>query len=101
MIYKYCDECSAEFSVADHEDWKTLCWACWKRNNQRSPSVVDRKIEILEAQVGDLRRRLRAAELPIEDLLRLRRLCHPDKHSGSEAAYKASILLNRLISERK
>lgn len=49
---------------------------------------------------GDLERQLQEG-LSGEDLDRLIRLCHPDKHNGSEAATKATQMLLAMRSSRK
>ncbi|MER2625057.1 MAG: hypothetical protein ABTS22_14105 [Accumulibacter sp.] len=63
---------------------------CWKESKR---AEHDELLE-LRAEVAALRRRLQAATpalaIPPDMLARLIRLCHPDKHSGSEASTTAT-----------
>ncbi len=49
-----------------------------------------------QAEIHALRERTTIADDLREHLPRLRQLCHPDRHNGSEAAMKASQWLNGL-----
>lgn len=60
---KTCNQCGSYFYA--HEDWKKICFDCWKRNKSVAPSD--------------------SAKLAIEPdlLVKLIYLSHPDKHGQS------------------
>jgi hypothetical protein len=111
--------------------WQTLCRDCFrmvKRNEQdgllRRVLEAEHKVELAKTVVLELQSRLRAAEgrvraaqgkvgvghgppvsgalgLDLATLQRMRRLCHPDKHGGNEAAVQVSQVINGLIDQAK
>ena len=73
--------------------WKKTCMPCWKESKR---AEHDELLELRE-EVAKHRRLLReviaerkAANIEPDMLSRLIRLCHPDKHNGSEAANTAT-----------
>ena len=73
--------------------WKKTCMPCWKESKRAE------HIELLELreEVAERRRLLRevvdaqkSTAISPDMLSRLIRLCHPDKHNGSEAANTAT-----------
>lgn len=86
MITAYCTRCESPFQRQPEEAWKKLCLPCWKAgaSGTRQPRPAP--------QVN-----IRSAIEP-EMLRRLLFLCHPDKHSNSEASIKAT---QWLLQQRK
>ncbi len=88
------------------ESWKRLCLSCWKATPAAKKAARD-KLAQLTAELSEVRAerdrlRLRVLTLehadtpppiPPEMLRRLVRLCHPDRHDGSEAANVATAWL--------
>ena len=100
-----CASCGSTFWRNPAEPWKTLCITCWRTSKARADNQADRlhiqldraltEATMLRRQVARLEAR---AGIPSEVLARLIRLCHPDRHQGSEAATKAT---QWLLSQRK
>lgn len=104
-----CEECGDTFTRTPGEEWKRLCLPCWKASPAARKSAPDRlaqlTAELAEARTERDRLRLRvlaleldaqrnqAADIPPDMLRRLVRLCHPDRHDGSEAANQATAWL--------
>lgn len=101
-----CEECGDTFTRAPGESWKRLCLSCWKATPAAKKAARD-KLAQLTAELSEVRAerdrlRLRVLTLehadtpppiPPEMLRRLVRLCHPDRHDGSEAANVATAWL--------
>lgn len=101
-----CEECGDTFIRAPGESWKRLCLSCWKATPAAKKAARD-KLAQLTAELSEVRAerdrlRLRVLTLehadtpppiPPEMLRRLVRLCHPDRHDGSEAANVATAWL--------
>lgn len=94
MSIAICPECGDRFQK--DAPWKKTCMPCWKESKRAE------HIELLELrkEVAEHRRLLRevaaekkAASIGPDMLARLIRLCHPDKHNGSEAANVATAWL--------
>ena len=109
LAHATCEECGDTFSRAPGEGWKRLCLSCWKVSPAAKKAARD-KLAQLTAELAEtraerdrLRLRVLALELdgqqakpegiPPEMLRRLVRLCHPDRHSQSEAANEATAWL--------
>ncbi len=76
--YTACPTCGTEFF--QDEPWKRTCLPCWKQRKG--------------IETGEARHPPAAAPtIPGDMLARLIRLCHPDKHGGSEAANVATAWL--------
>jgi hypothetical protein len=74
---------------SDVPHYARLCRPCFTQAKRRETAELQRRIEALEAEVE----RLRGRAAPVIDATMLRRLiqlCHPDKHSGCEAAATAT-----------
>ena len=106
-----CADCGLTFARDPEESWKRLCFSCWKRSKAKrtttSTPTTDDALAQSRAECARLRLRVMALELemqrgaePIPDdmLARLIRLCHPDKHDGSETSTKATAWL---LAQRK
>lgn len=115
-----CLDCGLSFHRGADEAWKTRCIDCFKRAKQReSEARVQRESEAaiwqakfyeenarnfaLQQRIASLTQQLaaRPADSPLDQELRamlprLRQLCHPDRHSGSVMANRASQWLNGL-----
>lgn len=79
--YTKCPVCGTEFFQSEH--WKRTCLSCWKhRKGIEDTAPPPRPVPAI----------------PVDVLARLIRLCHPDKHGGSEAATKAT---QWLLEQRK
>lgn len=120
-----CAKCGDELEPGP--SWQTMCRECFRKTKLREQDAVlkraleaEHKVELAKAVVLELQSRLRAAEgraraaqgkvgvgqgapvsgaagLDLATLQRMRRLCHPDKHNGSEAANEVTQLINQLI----
>lgn len=101
-----CEECGDTFIRAPGESWKRLCLSCWKATPAAKKAARDKlaqlTAELAETRAERDRLRLRVLTLehadtpppiPPEMLRRLVRLCHPDRHGGSEAANEATAWL--------
>lgn len=109
LAHATCEECGDTFTRAPGESWKRLCLPCWKASPAARKAAPDRlaqlTAELAEARAESARLRLRvlARELdgqrakpegiPPDMLRRLVRLCHPDRHDGSESANQATAWL--------
>ena len=91
MSAAICPNCGRRYQK--DAPWKKTCTPCWKASKRAE------HIELLELreQFAEHRRLLRkvlaekeAVRIDPEMLSRLIRLCHPDKHAGSEAATLAT-----------
>lgn len=104
-----CEACGDTFTRTTGESWKRLCLSCWRATPAAKKAARD-KLAQLTAELAEtraerdrLRLRVLALELdgqqakpegiPPEMLRRLVRLCHPDRHSQSEAANQATAWL--------
>jgi len=92
-----CSSCGSSFWRTPSESWKRLCLDCWKAG--RKTDQPDRLAEVtaerdaLRRELARLRLAPPAAGIPPDMLARLIRLCHPDRHQGSEAANVATAWL--------
>ena len=84
-----CEECGVDFRSP--REWSTLCKKCWKESQG---FTSQKRQSYTQTQSGPSS----APFIPSEMLRRLIQLCHPDKHSGSEASLKAT---QWLIEQRK
>ncbi len=84
MYQKICLNCGCDF-LASH-DWKTYCIPCFIKIQKAKESQNQTHQSIC---IDD------------EMMLRLIRLCHPDKHKNSEASNKATVFLLSLRKELK
>ena len=94
MIPKQCARCGADFHAKFPS--QKLCYECWlmrERAFEDNERLTER-IRDLEREMTTLRNRPEAAPIPDEIYPLLRILCHPDRHSNSTAATKATIWLN-------
>lgn len=99
MTRATCTDCGSRFERDPSEAWKVRCYACWKRSKADATpgeTAAQLRSELREAieEAAELRARLQSLErqssIPGEMLGRLIRLCHPDRHAGSEAATLAT-----------
>ena len=100
MTKCHCSNCGDTFTREDGEAWKTLCLSCWKKSPKAKSAAADRLAQLtaenaaLLLERDSLRRSLqRAIAIPPDTLARLIRLCHPDRHSNSEASNSATAWL--------
>lgn len=122
MPMKPCKDCGSHFYFQDGEQWKLLCLDCWKESKRRETgpatysgngaSGIDERIHrAVVAERDRLRGRLALMEARLalsscqpepmfdrDDLRALRRLCHPDRHNGSEAATRMSQKISQVIA---
>lgn len=97
---KYCIECGQQFEIATNETYKTLCKPCFveskKSELERLQINLDRLVREnirLRAQLGSGIRTNGGISLDL--LKRLKQLCHPDKHGGSQLSTAVFSELNR------
>ena len=87
MSLAVCPQCSQAFDR--DEPWKRICLDCWIENKRREEGGA-RKQQRRPSGGSGSRRQDHAPPLqPTLDkdmLRRLLQLCHPDKHSNSQAA---------------
>lgn len=82
-----CPDCGERFDKG--APWMKTCTPCWKvAKRAEHVELLDLREEVRELR--DAFAEVRAADLPPDMLARLIRLCHPDKHNGSEAATVAT-----------
>lgn len=102
-MFKHCTSCGAPFRVGEDEDWKRLCLPCWVRTKRSAPPpggqgilgelrLAQDEIKRLKASLAEERTR---RGIPDDMMRMLILLCHPDRHSGSVAATKATAWLLR------
>lgn len=119
-MYVTCPKCHDDFWRDADEPWKRLCLDCWKESKRRETGPTtysgdrytgfDHRLtqslaenQALRARVALLQARLQMAtahqssQFDMDDLRALRRLCHPDRHNGSEAATRMSQKINQAI----
>lgn len=87
-----CIDCGAEFHREPDEPWKTRCLPCWRENREPDVSRLKAEIAFLRSEIDRLRER--QAQFTADELKRIRRLCHPDRHGGSLAANEISQRVN-------
>lgn len=80
MYPKICINCGEGFSAS--HDWKTYCIPCFIKVQKAKEYEPTQKID------GEM-------------LMRLIRLCHPDRHNNSEASHKATVFLLALRDDLK
>lgn len=97
MTLAICPTCGDEFD--QDEPWKKTCLACWRKRKGISSGTSDELLR-LQDENSALRQMLacqvavqRQPAIEPEMLGRLIRLCHPDRHQGSEAANIATAWL--------
>ena len=90
MYRKICLNCGDEF-IASH-DWKTYCIPCFIKIQKAKGSYTPNDKPINKNPL-----------LSIDDdmLMRIIRLCHPDRHKNNEASNKATAFLLALRAEIK
>lgn len=99
-----CPECGEAFYQS--EPWKRVCLPCWRESKDGAPQPRSSDADklayenlLLRQQVAQLKRRLTQPmdaprpSFPGDMLARLIRLCHPDRHGGSDAANTATAWL--------
>ena len=89
QIEKTCAECGAGFYCDDSESWKKICISCFKKKKAKERCSAE-KIVYVEKIVKE--------KIPSEILSRIIRLCHPDKHSNSQASNEITAWL---LSQRE
>jgi DnaJ-class molecular chaperone len=100
---KYCADCEQQFEIATNETYKTLCKPCFieskKSELERLQINLDRLVREnmrLRLQLGSDRTTGKQSQAIKPDLLkRLKQLCHPDKHGGSQLSTAVFSELNR------
>ncbi len=117
MAYKVCQDCGTIFAAK--ADYYRLCFSCWKKNQPAAPEIGRLTLQNIKlqfqaaeaaAEIRNLQRLLDAAEarartaggrveeIPDDMLKILVQLSHPDRHSGSAAANRATAWL---LKQRK
>ena len=97
MAKATCPTCGKSFEK--DEPWKNTCLSCWRKRKSAGESAssgAPDELRSLRAEVGYLRLALtsiRPQVIEPDMLARLIRLCHPDRHNGSEASNKATAWL--------
>lgn len=78
-------------------DWQTICPACFGKSKRAERDALLAELDALEDENASLRAELAQVRalavrpaIPPDMLGRLIRLCHPDKHGGSQAANDAT-----------
>lgn len=105
--WRDCPECGEEFY--QDQPWKRTCLPCWQEAKNGTPrhpregaaelAALRFENDRLQRQITQLKYRLTqpmAAPRPTftaDMLARLIRLCHPDRHHGSEASNAATAWL--------
>ena len=106
MTISYCKECGQRFDNGGYS-WKKVCTACYVEKKKAEHESLAAEVEELRGfadqarfEIARLRRELacqvaalRQPAIEPDMLGRLIRLCHPDRHQGSEAANIATAWL--------
>ena len=94
-IQRACADCGETFTAK--ATWQTLCRDCYldRKNDERQQlaaalDLVATLRRELDAKRFELSRRPIERTIPLEQWRRLVQLCHPDRHSNSEAANQAT-----------
>ena len=101
-----CAKCRCAFEREPGETWKKLCLDCWrdsKAKQESSEYLLRDQIAALQKRLYQAESRARLLELrggqfDAEELKTLRRLCHPDRHNGSEASTRISQRINQMLN---
>jgi hypothetical protein len=86
-----CPECGDRFEK--DAAWKKTCMPCWKASKRAEhDELLELREEVAERGrlLSEMLAERKAAAIEPEMLARLIRLCHPDKHNGSEASTTAT-----------
>ena len=124
MTTANCIDCRQPFTREPGETWRVRCYSCWRKSKtpkayqgNRDTGIDERVIVAQKLHILRLELELDAARAeltehrahvcpaiarnsPLTDpanLRALRRLVHPDRHGGSEAATRLSQLVNAEI----
>lgn len=81
-MIKTCQTCKLTFPVQAGEDWKPYCKRCYAKMKQAETKAESSK----PSQQPEVRIVTVQMTIPDEMLMRLIRLCHPDRHNNSEAS---------------
>jgi hypothetical protein len=96
-----CIDCGGRFYRERGQTWKKRCMSCWMATQASRPAASDDLADELEswktrAHLAEMRLSL-GAQFDMDELKALRRLCHPDKHGGSDTATRLSQRINAMI----
>ncbi|MFM8443958.1 MAG: hypothetical protein ACKN9W_11550 [Methylococcus sp.] len=92
-----CIDCGAKFYRDRGQTWKKRCMSCWIKLQPDTPSEVEHWKA--RAHLAEARLALCSEQFTPDELKALRRLVHPDKHQGSEAANRITQKINALLRE--
>ena len=126
MSLKTCNLCSKPFATDEGQDWANTCLPCWKHGRGYDLTKSDKSYVTFQDEVSNLRiahdmeiaqlreevkrereakeRAMRfsgrSAPFTQEQVRNLIRLCHPDRHNGSELATEVTKWLLELRERR-
>jgi hypothetical protein len=110
-VIRDCDLCERPFPAEEH--WQNKCLICWKEEKEYKLNKADQAFIAMQAAYVDLQAELVAAKKaakkkPVSNpspegmsqkrIHALIKLCHPDRHGGSEAATE---MTKWLLSQRR
>ena len=108
---KTCQACNEDFSELG--DWQKICKPCFAKSKKAENALAQnmeieklgllRTIGTLNRRISDLENELVKLKNPTvfnpEFIKKVRMLCHPDRHNGSELSHNICKVLNN-ISQR-
>jgi hypothetical protein len=97
---KYCLDCGQQFDTEPSQNYKTLCKPCFVESKKSELERLQINLEWLESENKRLKLRVNAllkhqSAIKPDFLKRLKQLCHPDKHGGSQLSTTVFSELNR------
>jgi hypothetical protein len=96
---KYCIECGQQFDIEPSQNYKTLCKPCFVESKKSELERLQINLDRLVRENMRLRSQFatgKQSQTIKPDLLkRLKQLCHPDKHGGSQLSTAVFSELNR------
>jgi hypothetical protein len=95
---RYCSTCGASFTP--RREYYHQCWSCWRAENVSGRRTSDDWLAGYAAGIAAGRLEPRTPPLDAALIMRLVRLCHPDKHPPDRFA-ECNAVTARLLALRE